>query len=146
MWFSLSGFDLEKKTALIVNGGNAELVGTPTKDIGRYLVASLIHHEASHNKVIRVGYYFTRQAVLALLEKYSGSKFTVCRFFSSAYFYLLTFVFSGNREDSKRFRKRVTATQSEGRDTPLLRQASTHARAQQVWPFGQWRVSGSKTD
>ena len=72
------GYDIPNHTATFYDEGKYPLSGTTLPSIGKAVVAILHHPELTLNKRIFIAdATFTQQEALALLEKYSGTKWTV---------------------------------------------------------------------
>ncbi|KAI0179400.1 NAD(P)-binding protein [Hypoxylon sp. FL1284] len=72
------GFDVEAKRAVVVGSGDDKIGFTSMPDVGKLVVASLRHPEASLGKILKVqSFVTTPNAIVQELEKQTGTKWTV---------------------------------------------------------------------
>ncbi len=72
------GFNLQSKTATIIDSGNATFSTTNLNTIGEAVVKTLENAEATKNQYVYVsGFQTSQQAILAAAEKITGEKWTV---------------------------------------------------------------------
>ncbi|TDZ15940.1 Isoflavone reductase-like protein PCBER [Colletotrichum orbiculare MAFF 240422] len=69
------GFDVKSKKAILVEDGEGNVGLITMKDVGKTLVASLRHPEASYNKALKVqSFVATPKEILAEFEKQTSAK------------------------------------------------------------------------
>ncbi|KAF6831261.1 isoflavone reductase family protein [Colletotrichum plurivorum] len=72
------GFDVKAKKAVLVEDGEGKVGLITMKDVGKTLVASLRHPDASFNKALKVqSFVATPKEILAEFEKQTGAKWEV---------------------------------------------------------------------
>ncbi|KAF2097712.1 putative isoflavone reductase family protein [Rhizodiscina lignyota] len=82
MFFDVSGkdqragsFDLDAKKSVLLGTGNDKISFTTMRDVGRLLVASLLHPEESRNKALKVNSFTTTpNEILAEFERQTGGQ------------------------------------------------------------------------
>lgn len=87
MWVNVSpgapqigGFLPDKKEAYVIDDGEGKVGFTTMADVGKFVLATLRHPEASFGKALKVqSFVVTPNEVLAEYEKQTGSKFTVTK-------------------------------------------------------------------
>ncbi|KAK1820054.1 hypothetical protein LTR12_005495 [Friedmanniomyces endolithicus] len=71
-------FDVHGKKAVLLGSGNESVSYTTMPDLGRFVVATLLHPEAVRNRAIRINSFTaTAHEVLAEFEKQTGAKWDV---------------------------------------------------------------------
>lgn len=74
------GFSLSTKTATIYDSGNEPFTGSNLAFIGQAIASILKHPEETANKYLQVASFVTTQnAVLAVLEEETGTKWTIVK-------------------------------------------------------------------
>jgi len=69
------GFDLKAKKAVLLGTGDDKISLTTMRDVGRLLVAAVLHPEASRNKALKVNSFTTTpREILAEIEKQTGGE------------------------------------------------------------------------
>ncbi|KAK1063975.1 hypothetical protein LTR74_009042 [Friedmanniomyces endolithicus] len=71
-------FDVHGKKAVLLGSGNESVSYTTMPDLGRFVVATLLHPEAVRDRAIKVNSFtVTAHEVLAEFEKQTGAKWSV---------------------------------------------------------------------
>lgn len=75
---ALGTFDVRQEKAVILGDGSGKIGFTAMADVGKLLIAALLHPEASKNKTLIVNsFYATPNEVLAEFERQMGKKWNV---------------------------------------------------------------------
>ncbi|KAH9903916.1 isoflavone reductase family protein [Xylariomycetidae sp. FL2044] len=74
----IGSFDPRNSKATLLGDGNGQISLTTMEDVGRLLVAVLLHPEVSDNRILKVNSYTTTpHEILAEFERQTGSKWDV---------------------------------------------------------------------
>ncbi|KAJ1326215.1 NmrA family NAD(P)-binding protein [Microdochium nivale] len=72
------GYDVKTKKAVVVDDGEGRVGFTTMPDVGKFVVAALLHPEASYNKALKVqSFVTTPNAILHEFERQTSSNWTV---------------------------------------------------------------------
>jgi len=73
-------WDVKQKQAVLLGDGNDRIGFSTNKDVGRFVVAALLHPEASKNRPLRVNSFIvTPLEILTEFEKQTGEKWTTSK-------------------------------------------------------------------
>lgn len=71
-------FDVKNKRAVLIGDGNGPISLTTMRDVGKLVVAAILHPEASKNKALKVNSFTaTPNEIVAEFEKQTGDKWDV---------------------------------------------------------------------